>query len=278
MCKNILPFEKDYIIFVSNLFKIKNMKKIILAFIAVFTFVSFFSSCSKDDSSPSIVGKWKTAKNGVLVNNVIEWTDAIPDVCDQDYIQINGDKSYITLFNYDLGNGCESENDVGTWNEENSFLTTYSNTNPESTVKIYSLTNSVLTIEFLDQDTLEPTGEYVQLVKFDSAIPVTAEKIIGTWKFAGEMTNGVFVPDEQETCDDEILKMNSNFSARLTVKDCGFPDVPTDFTWEKLATNSYRIYNNSGLDKNITVEYSNNYNTMVIYSATDSSPDVWEKQ
>lgn len=254
------------------------MKKIILVFLAVFTLVSFFSSCSKDDSSPSIVGKWKISKNGVLVNAVIDWTDVTPNACGQDYTQFNADKTYGSEYNYNDGNGCQLGNDSGTWNQEGGYLIVDSNVDSATKVKIYSLTSAVLVIEILDQNTLQPTGQYVQFVKFDSVIPVTPEKIIGTWKFAGEMTNGVFVADELETCDDEILKMNSNFSARLTVKECGASDDPTDFTWEKLGTNSYRIYNNTGLDKNINVEYSNNNQTMVIYSATDDTPDVWEKQ
>lgn len=254
------------------------MKKIILVFLAVFTLASFFSSCSKDDNSPSIVGKWKTSKNGVLVNNAIEWTDVTPNACGQDYTQFNADKTYGSEYNYNVGNGCQSGNDGGTWNQDGDYLTVDSNSEPETKVNIYSLSSSVLVIEILDQDTLEPTGQYVQLVKFDSVIPVTPEKIIGTWKFAGEMTNGSFVPDEMETCDDEVLKMNANFSASLNVKDCGEADDLSNFSWEKLGENSYRIYDNVSFDKDITVEYSNNNQTMVIYTDTDISPDVWEKQ
>ena len=256
------------------------MKKIILPFLALFAFVSFFSSCSKEESSPSIVGKWTMSKTGVTVGNAIEWTDVTSDGCGQDYVLINADKTYGILFYYIDGSGCVSGNDEGTWNQEGGFFTANSNSNSNSDfkAKIHSLTNTVLIFANLDQDTFEPTGEYTQFIKFDDNIPAGTDKIVGTWKFAGEMTDGSFIPDESETCDDEILKMNVNFSGGLTVKDCGFSDEITALTWEKLGSTSYRIYNNTGLDKNITVEFSSNNQRMVISSATDVSPDVWDKQ
>jgi hypothetical protein len=112
----------------------------------------------------------------------------------------------------------------------------------------------------------------------DNASSSASDKIVATWKFAGEMTNGEFIPDEEETCDDEILKMDTDFSARLTEKNCDFDDAFTDFLWEKLGDGYYRIYNDTGLDKDIEVEFLNNNQRMIIYSDTDVSPDVWDKQ
>jgi hypothetical protein len=65
------------------------MKKIILLAVALVSLATI-TSCSKDDDSASLQGKWELLKFGTLVNGQEVLEDVVPDNdgCQQDYTQI----------------------------------------------------------------------------------------------------------------------------------------------------------------------------------------------
>ena len=123
------------------------MKKIILLAVALVSLATI-TSCSKDDDSASLQGKWVDFKTGTLVNGQEVLVDVIPDDdgCNQDYLQITATNSIFHNFE-DLGNGCqESIGDAEPYTREGNFITF----NGGGTAEIKSLTGSTLKLYFVD--------------------------------------------------------------------------------------------------------------------------------
>ena len=121
------------------------MKKIILLAVALVSLATI-TSCSKDDDSASLQGKWVDFKTGTLVNGQEVLEDVIPDDdgCNQDYIQITANSVIIHEFE-DLGSGCEElTDDPIPYTRDGNILTLDGQTSEiksltGSTLKIYSV-------------------------------------------------------------------------------------------------------------------------------------------
>ena len=118
------------------------MKKIILLAVALVSLATI-TSCSKDDDSASLQGKWAVLQYGALVNGQEVLEDVVPDDdgCQQDYTQITANSSISHEFE-DLGSGCEEV--IGTpepYTRDGNILTF-----SEGTAEIKSLTGSTLKI------------------------------------------------------------------------------------------------------------------------------------
>jgi hypothetical protein len=121
------------------------MKKIILLAVALVSLATI-TSCSKDDDSASLQGKWVFFKTGTLVNGQEVLEDVVPDSdgCQQDYIQITATNIISHDFD-DLGSGCEEfigESDPYT--RKGNIITSNGQTSEiksltGSTLKIYSV-------------------------------------------------------------------------------------------------------------------------------------------
>ncbi len=121
------------------------MKKIILLAVALVSLATI-TSCSKDDDSASLQGKWVDLKYGTLVNGQEVLEDVIPDDdgCQQDYTQITA-SSYISHEFVDLGSGCEEFINTSPYTREGNFITL-----DGSTAEIKSLTGSTLKLYYVD--------------------------------------------------------------------------------------------------------------------------------
>jgi hypothetical protein len=118
------------------------MKKIILLAVALVSLATI-TSCSKDDDSASLQGKWVVLKYGVLVNGEEVLEDVIPDDdgCQQDYTQITANSSIYYEF-ADFGSGCEEIiGDPVPYTRDGNILTS-----SDGTSEIKSLTGSTLKV------------------------------------------------------------------------------------------------------------------------------------
>ena len=123
------------------------MKKIILLAVALVSLATI-TSCSKDDDSASLQGKWEVLKYGELVNGQEVLEDVIPDGdgCQQDYTQVTAN-SIISYEFDDLGSGCEeSIGDPVPYTREGNIITVDGQDSEiksltGSTLKLYSVYN-----------------------------------------------------------------------------------------------------------------------------------------
>ena len=121
------------------------MKKIILLAVALVSLATI-TSCSKDDDSASLQGKWEELKYGKLVNGQEVLEDVIPDDdgCNQDYLQITANSLIFYEFE-DLGSGCEDlTGDPISYTRDGNILTITDLSS--NTAEIKSLTGSTLKI------------------------------------------------------------------------------------------------------------------------------------
>ncbi len=116
------------------------MKKIILLAVALVSLATI-TSCSKDDDSASLQGKWEELKFGELVGGQEVLEDVVPDSdgCQQDYTQITAN-SWISHEFEDLGSGCEEVIGNPVSYTRNGNILTLS----QGTAEIKSLTGSTL--------------------------------------------------------------------------------------------------------------------------------------
>ena len=136
------------------------MKKIILLAVALVSLATI-TSCSKDDDSASLQGKWVDFKTGTLVNGQEVLVDVIPDDdgCNQDYIQITANSSISHEFE-DLGNGCqESIGAAEPYTREGNFITF-----DGVTAEIKSLTGSTLKL-YIVSDLGGTTETFIAVLK-----------------------------------------------------------------------------------------------------------------
>ncbi len=118
------------------------MKKIILLAVALVSLATI-TSCSKDDDSASLQGKWAVLQYGTLVNGQEVLEDVVPDGdgCLQDYTEITATNTISHDFE-DLGSGCEEIiGDPVPYTRDGNILTS-----SEGTAEIKSLTGSTLKI------------------------------------------------------------------------------------------------------------------------------------
>ena len=136
------------------------MKKIILLAVALVSLATI-TSCSKDDDSASLQGKWQLLKFGTLVNGQEVLEDAIPDNdgCQQDYTLITATNSIYYEFE-DLGSGCEEFiGDPVPYTRNGNIITS-----SDGTAEIKSLTGSTLKI-YSVQDFGGTTITYISVLK-----------------------------------------------------------------------------------------------------------------
>ena len=131
--------------------KIKVMKKNLLLVLSI-VFVTTLIGCSNDEdnnSSPTIVGKWKNVKfeyytDGVLVETetIVEENSSCPD-----YIEYKDNGTYVVIFNDANCNSTADENGTYVYNG-----TTLSKTSGGSTdiSTVITLTNTDLKTDFTE--------------------------------------------------------------------------------------------------------------------------------
>lgn len=73
----------------------------------------------------------------------------------------------------------------------------------------------------------------------DSSSSSSADKIVGTWKYTGDIYDGVFEPETNEPCDDELLKFASNNTGQFIEKYCGESTDIVPFAWAKIDNAPY---------------------------------------
>ena len=136
------------------------MKKIILLAVALVSLATI-TSCSKDDDSASLQGKWALLQYGTLVNGQEVLEDALtdPDGCQQDYTEITANSIIDHAFE-DLGSGCEEFIDTPVpYTRDGNILTS----NGE-TAEIKSLTGSTLKF-YIAVDLGSVTQTYITVFK-----------------------------------------------------------------------------------------------------------------
>ena len=136
------------------------MKKIILLAVALVSLATI-TSCSKDDDSASLQGKWALLQYGTLVNGQEVLEDALTDVdgCQQDYSEITANSIIEHAFE-DLGSGCEEVIDTPVpYTRDGNILTSNGITS-----EIKSLTGSTLKI-YVFYDLGGPATTYVSVFK-----------------------------------------------------------------------------------------------------------------
>lgn len=72
----------------------------------------------------------------------------------------------------------------------------------------------------------------------DSSNNSSGDKIIGTWKYSGDMINGDFVPYIDD-CDEEFLKFSANNTGKIIDKYCDEEDDVFPFTWENTSDSPF---------------------------------------
>jgi hypothetical protein len=136
------------------------MKKLSILFVALLAATVSLTSCSKDDDNAetSIVGKWNSAKEGVITNGVELLTDYVHEAgCSKDYVEFKADKSFNDV-SFDSSNPampCMQTTATGTFTRSGSQVTqtaifmgiTYS-----ATATILNLTGTDLKVKYTDPD------------------------------------------------------------------------------------------------------------------------------
>ena len=97
-----------------------------------------------------------------------------------------------------------------------------------------------------------------------------SEPIVGNWKMTGYIFEGTTFPTENEPCDDEFYKFNSNGTGKYTEEYCDEPSEITEFTWEKSGGSIYTVMDEFGVESSSEVAFSNSNKVMTVY-AEDSS-------
>ena len=114
----------------------------------------------------------------------------------------------------------------------------------------------------------------------------SSDKIVGTWRYAGDIYGGVFEPENYDACDDEFLKFAGNNTGKFIEKYCGEASDVYPFNWEKI-TNS--PYNYSLLDPEFAqateqiLIFSEDFQKFTVYETeeemlAEDGGEVYEKQ
>ncbi len=124
------------------------MKKIILLLVAALTLGGTFVSCSSDDDSASLIGKWAFYKTGGTVSGNEILTD-YENYCStkRDYMEFKSDGTAVThYFNSDCSEGTYSS----TYTRSGNTITL--GTESPETATILQLTGSTLKVKYTDED------------------------------------------------------------------------------------------------------------------------------
>lgn len=97
----------------------------------------------------------------------------------------------------------------------------------------------------------------------------STEKLVGTWKWVGDWTGGVYDAGVFDDCDREILQFNAGGTFTDTQYNCGStPDVENG-TWSKTADNQYLTTASFGSITAFTVFTENDTKVTVYRSFQD---------
>lgn len=86
----------------------------------------------------------------------------------------------------------------------------------------------------------------------------STEKLVGTWKWVGDWTDGVYEEDAVADCDREILAINASGAFVTSDYTCGGSTNVIEGTWSKIADNQYQVVGELGSGTIYTVFTENN--------------------
>jgi hypothetical protein len=120
----------------------------------------------------------------------------------------------------------------------------------------------------------------------DSSSSSSADKIVGTWRYSGDIYNGVFDPEDYEACDDEFVKFASNNTGKYIEKYCGESDDVFAFSWQKTSDPLYNYVitdSETGETSNGIILFSADFKTITLYETEDDmleefGGEVYQKQ
>jgi hypothetical protein len=92
----------------------------------------------------------------------------------------------------------------------------------------------------------------------------STEKLVGTWKWVGDWTDGVYEADVVLDCDREILQYNADGTFSDTQYNCGSTPSVQNGTWTKSSDNQYLTTTSFGSITAFTV-FTENNNKVAIY-------------
>jgi hypothetical protein len=98
--------------------------------------------------------------------------------------------------------------------------------------------------------------------KEDSAS--STEKLVGTWKWVGDWTDGVYDAGVFADCDREILQFNAGGTYTDTQYNCGSTPYVDNGTWTKSSDNQYLTTSSFGSITAFTV-FTENNNKVTVY-------------
>lgn len=98
----------------------------------------------------------------------------------------------------------------------------------------------------------------------------TADAIIGNWRYIGDIDEDGYTEDEQEPCDYEFLKFNSNATVVSTVNYCGEQTEVYNYFWQKTSeANKYILSDGEGQTEEVKIVFSQNNTRMTLYEFED---------
>jgi hypothetical protein len=172
--------------------------KLLYLFMSVLT-LGIVSSCSKDDDGDGdggqdnslLIGKWYYYQEGMVIGGT-EHLETAFDGCDGNYthIVLNSNGSLEEYWYYDMGNGCETYSETGSWERSGNNFTLFYDGELYMQGQIMHLDEATLKISYVE-------NQITYIVVFKRTISggnnddVTA--FAGTWEgtYTGD-DNGIF--------------------------------------------------------------------------------------
>lgn len=158
------------------------------------------SSCSKEDDGEGdsgqdnslLIGKWYYYQEGILIGGTESLQNAV-EGCNGNYthIQLNSNGTLEEFWFYEMGNGCESYNEIGSWERNGSSFTLIYDGEVYMQGEIMHLDEATLKINYVE-------NQVTYIVVFKRTVngdggnnDITA--FVGTWEgtFTGD-DNGIF--------------------------------------------------------------------------------------
>lgn len=100
----------------------------------------------------------------------------------------------------------------------------------------------------------------------DSSGSSSGDKIVGTWKYIGDIDESEFDPNTDEPCDDDFAKFNSNGTALATNKTCGDVTETSPATWENNGGGVYSFTETETSESStVSVEFSDDFKEMTFF-------------
>lgn len=99
----------------------------------------------------------------------------------------------------------------------------------------------------------------------------SSDKIVGNWKYIGDIDEDVFDANTDESCDDDFIKFNSNGTALSTDKSCEDITETSSVTWENTGSNGVYIFveTETGETSSASVVFSEDFKEMSLYPEGD---------